>query len=293
MDERTKRIWRGLVNYANTTAIDFTEFRRTVGDCMGWIVATQPIGLLSFTSEESLREQAVKYQQPVRSLLRWLCGDASADDLDLLEYEDDAWEFLDVHTEHIGGVSLKEVNRPQHVSEDLKTLNYTTAEIQHFKDEANRYWEEMERSPLGIWTPTKDYRDLADPICDFLLTEYQKWRNREYARRDKKPAPPVPICACPNCKKLVMPERVGRRKYCSDCSDKARAKSYVEKAPSDENRDYQWLYRLKKTRPELRRARLRQQKVQERLADIKARQQDSHRCKELMRRMGLHVAPTN
>jgi hypothetical protein len=292
MDERTKRIWQGLVNYANATAIDFTEFRRTVGDCMGWIVATQPIGLLSLTSEESLRDQAVKYQPPVRSLLRWLCGDASADELDLLEYENEAWEFLDTHTEHIGGMSLKEVNRPQDVSEDLKKLNYTTAEIQHFKDEANKYWEEMERSPLGIWTPTKDYWDLADPICDFLLTEYQTWRNREYARKDKKPAPPVPIVACPNCKKLMMPERIGRRKYCSDCSDKARAKSYLEKASPDEGRDYQWLYRLSKEKPDVRRTRLRQPKAKERLTEVKVRQKNSHRCQRLLLRMGL-VTPTS
>src|SRR5580704_18047435 len=109
MDERTKQIWKGLVNYANATTVDFNEFRRTVGHCMGWVVATQPIGLLSFTTEESLREQAIRYRPSVRVLLLWLCGDPNADEIDLLEYEDGAWDFLDRHTEHIGGMRLKEI----------------------------------------------------------------------------------------------------------------------------------------------------------------------------------------
>ena len=306
MDARTKRIWGGLVSYANSTptTIDMDKFRRTVAYCMPWYVAAGPLGLFAFLREEEELRQAQQHQPLVQGLLRWLITKPE----ERAGVFQEACGFLYEHMQHIKW-RLVEVERPEHIEEELKRFNYTTAELESFHELAERYWADATRwaspppgspgvlkkgnSLLGISTPAKQYDDLADPICDFFLTEYQKYREREYGRMDKKPAPLVPIFACPNCKKLVMPERIGRRKYCSDCSNKARAKSYLEKASPDEGRDYQWLYRLKKARPELRRARLRQQKVQERLAEIKARQQDSHRCKELMRRMGLHVAPTN
>jgi hypothetical protein len=60
-----------------------------------------------------------------------------------------------------------------------------------------------------------------------------------------------------------------------------------------EGRDYQWLYRLSKQEKNLREALLRLPKPKERLAEIKARQQNSTRCQRLIHEMRLHVAPTN
>jgi hypothetical protein len=310
MSERTKRVWRGLVSYANSTptTIDLDEFRRTVAYCMPWYVAAGPLGLFAFLREEEELRQAQQYQPLVQGLLRWLI--TRPEERGSLFQE--ACGFLYEHMQHIRW-RLVDVERPEHIVGELKRFHYTPAELARFHEQTERYWADatiwasppsgaprgspgvlkIGDSLLGISTPAKEYDDLADPICDFFLTEYQKYREREHSRKDKKRAPLVPIFACPNCNKLVMPERVGRRKYCSDCSDKARAKSYLEKASPDENKDYQWLYRLKEAKPEVRRARLRQQKVQERLAEIKARKKNSHRCKELIRRMGLHVAPTS
>jgi hypothetical protein len=84
-----------------------------------------------------------------------------------------------------------------------------------------------------------------------------------------------------------MPKRIGRRQYCSNCSDRARAVKYRQKASLDEGRDYAWLYRLKREEPTTRNARLRQKKVQERIREIKSRQKESSRCQGLLQAMNL------
>lgn len=183
-------------------------------------------------------------------------------------------------------MQLKEIERPEHVMDRLKEFNYTAAELEAFKEQASRFWDGG--SPLGIRVPAKDYEDLADPICDFLLTEYQKYYAKEYVRRDKDPAPLVPIFICPRCDQLALAERVGRKKYCSKCSEQARSEKYRQGASPNEGRDYQFLHRLKKMDPALRKARLRQPKVKDRIAEIKARQKDSRRCQRLLLEIRLH-----
>lgn len=317
MDRRPKRVWRGLVSYANSTpaTIDVDGFRRTVANCLPWYVAAAPLGLFALLSEEEKLRQARDYHPQIQGLLRWLIAKPEERE----GFIEEARGFLDEHMPHIRWQlveverpenieRLERIERPDHIEPGvLERFDYSADELESFREQAERYWADATKSvrpapglPLmlkrgddlfGIQTPAKQYDDLADPICDFVLTEYQKYREQEHSRKDKKPAPFVSIFVCPNCNKLVMPERTGRRKYCRDCSDKARAKSYLEKASPAENKDYQWLYRLKKAKPELRRARLRQEKVQARLTEIKARQQNSTRCQNLIQEMRLHVAP--
>jgi hypothetical protein len=205
----------------------------------------------------------------------------------------EAVKFLNQHVEHIKW-RLISVHPPQEFLKELEQY-YPGEDLERFAEESEKYSTGWERgqTPHAIQLPSKEYPDLADPICDFLLTEYQKYHSRDYNRKDKKLPLLSPIFVCPNCNKLVLAARVGRKKYCDDCSDKARAKSYLEKASPDENKDYQWLYRLQKYDPGTRRARLRQPKVQERVAQIIGRQQNSTRCQKLIHEMRLHVAPTN
>lgn len=286
MSSHTKRIWLGLVNYANSAAngIDINGLRQTLAACAPWYAVKNWLGFGSLSVFDVAFEDAVKYQGSIRTLLRCFCRGKRTDG----KVTFDAFGFLREHMQHIKW-DFAEVS----VIEELKEY-YSSEELEHFQEESRRYWAGFQKgdSPLGICTPTKEYYDLADPICDFLLTEYQKYRQREYSRKDKKLPPPVPIFICPVCDNLVLAERVGRRKYCANCSDKARARSYLEKASPEENKDYQWLYRLQHYDPGTRRARLRQQKVQKRLAEIRARQKESHRCQRLIHEMRLHVAPT-
>jgi hypothetical protein len=309
MSARTRQVWVGLVNYANANAeaIDIDELRKTLASCMPWYVVAKDDGLLDQRDDLFLRE-AIAYQPSIKALLKWLCTSGPNERGQLFQQ---AYGFLVEHMKHIewGLVAVASPDLPG--SDVLPDTDWLTAEIrcacmkcvksfysfdelERFTEEGQKYWKGLKNgdSPLGNWTPAKSYKDLADAICDFLLTEYQRYRSRDYSRKDKNPPPAIPIFICPNCGNFVMPERVGRRKYCADCSQKARAEIYFEKASPNERRDYQWLYRLKQKDSVLRKVFLRNPKKQERLQLIKTREGGSPRCQQLIHEMRLHDAPT-
>ena len=75
MNKRTKRVWAGVVNYANGVATDPSELRRIIADCMPWVTASEPFGLLDpIGDDEELLNQALKYRTSVYGLLRWFCN---------------------------------------------------------------------------------------------------------------------------------------------------------------------------------------------------------------------------
>ena len=167
----------------------------------------------------------------------------------------------------IRGLVFREFRYEQ---EYLRDLNYSPDQLEVFKQQTQRVAKQAryqlyhhgqsklvgeDSLPLGVWVPSKGYKDLADPICDFLTSEYEKYLNREVSRKDKKAPPLVPIFACPICDKLVMPKRIGRRYACSDCSERARAEKYRQKASPHEARDYAWLNRLLHQEPGVRKLR--------------------------------------
>jgi hypothetical protein len=296
MDARTKRTWVGLVNFANGTATD-AELRAMIADCMGWISATDPLGLFGLFSSgpADTPKQLEEYRSSVGALLRFLCSKPKSEEREAFRWQ--AIGFLHEHGPHIRGLVLKEVF---YDDKALEPFSYASSEKERFKEYSDKIWSEAQYDtpyrgervisgrdtlPLGILAPTRDYQDLADPICEFLLSEYQRHLNEEVSWKGRGPV--VPIFICPQCKKLVVPARVGRKQYCSECSDRSRARKYREKAPPYEAKDYAWLYRLKDNQPATRKARLRQQKVQQRLKDIKSRQKESRRCQSLLKSMGL------
>ncbi|HVS89741.1 MAG TPA: hypothetical protein VHF01_16160 [Candidatus Acidoferrum sp.] len=297
MDARTKRAWTGLVNYANGNATH-AEIGSTVAACMGWVSAVAPFGLFDWIGTTDLTTQAEQYRSGVDILLRFLCSRAKSAERTSLRSP--AQNFLLEHGQHIGAMDLTEIRYNEKVGKSLKNFGYTPSELESFKEQSDRIWDSAKYIPrgqlttagtdwlpLGIKVPTREYRDLVDPICDFLMSEYQKYLNRQPARRDKEPPPVVPIFVCPSCNKLVMPERTGRKTYCSVCTDSARAKKYRQNAPAAQGRDYQWLYRLKQKEPTVRRVFLRNQKNQERLKQVKIRQKESSRCQDLLLEMHL------
>src|ERR1035437_5404605 len=249
-------------------------------------------------------EGAVRYQPQVQALLRWFITGKPNDRRDLFSQ---GYGFLREHMQHIKWVfnevnpipearsdvdrapdARSEVDPNWDARKDLEEL-YPPADIERFEEVARKYWAgwRAEDSPLGIWTPAKDYEDLADPICDFLLTEYQKYRDRDPSRRDRRPPPAVPIFICPKCGQFVMPDRIGRKQSCSDCSDQVRRERKRQKDLTFERTDYQYLYRLKTFGPTEQKIRLRQPKVQKRLKLIKIRQKDSSLCQRMILGMKL------
>jgi hypothetical protein len=282
MDDKTRKIWAGLVNYANGTATT-GEIRATIADC-GGLVATTIIADIFDTAfmYDDLSKQVEAYRSPIDNLLRLLCSEPKSGER--LRLRTAALEFLDEHRVHISSLVLREAYyfpRP-YEEQYVRNLNYSPEELESFKRLILRIRDESRSLPFGVLIPSKGYRDLADPICDFLCSEYEKYLNREVSRKDKKAAPLIPIFVCPSCKKLAMPKRIGRRQYCSECSDRARTERYRQRASPDEGRDYAWLYRLRKLDSDTRRIRLRQPKVRQRLAEIKSRQKNSHRCQGLL-----------
>src|SRR5438270_13056905 len=112
MDERTKRIWRGLVTYANTPAekIDLSDLRRTIAAYMPCDLVVEHLALDSLLMlswpEERLREEAVNYQGGVRELLYWFTTEQGG------FWSGEASDFLHDHMEHIKW-HFYEVRRPQ------------------------------------------------------------------------------------------------------------------------------------------------------------------------------------
>jgi hypothetical protein len=297
MDARTKRAWTGLVNYANGNATN-AEVGATVAACMGWVSAVAAFGLFDWIGTTDLTTQAEEYRSGVDTLLRFLCSRPKSAERTSLGSP--ARNFLFEHGQHIGAMDLTEIRYNERVDKSLQNFGYTPSERETFKEQSDRIWDSAQYIPrgqhttvgtdwlpLGIKAPTREYRDLADPICDFLMSEYQKYLNRQPTRRDKEPPPVVPIFVCPRCNKLVMPERTGRKTYCSICTDSARAEKYRQNAPAAEGRDYQWLHRLKHKEPALRRIFLRNEKNQMRLNQVKSRQKESSRCQSLILKMKL------
>ena len=130
---------------------------------------------------------------------------------------------------------------------------------------------------LGWFAGTRSYRDIADPILEFLLAEHNKFLDKEY----KEPIPVI-VCSNPGCDKLVMPERIGKRKFCSeDC----KAANHKRNIPQKERTDYQWLYRLRKKPVGLIRKALRSEENQERFRSIKAERGYGPASQELIRKL--------
>jgi hypothetical protein len=186
--------------------------------------------------DEDLSKEAEAYRPHVEILLRFLGSEPKSEERNTLRAQ--ALEFLRAHGEHIRGLVFREAG---YAMEYLQKLNHGPGELESFKNRMKRIWDQArypsyhrgqativgeDSLPLGILIPSRGYEDLADPICDFLCSEYEKYLNREVSRKDKKAAPLIPIFVCPSCKKLVMPKRIGRRQYCSECSDRARTEKY-------------------------------------------------------------------
>src|ERR1700741_1386204 len=209
MDDKTRRIWAGLVSYANGTATP-AEIRATLVDCAGWIAATMPSDVFDpMPMEGDLSKRAETYRLAVDTLLRFLCSEPKSEERNSLKAQ--ALGFLREHGEHIKGRIFREA---YYAGEYLRNLNYTPDELEKFKKQVKRIWDQAQYEtyhrgqrtvvgedslPLGLLLPSRGYRDIADPICDFLSSEYERYINREVSRKDKKAPPLVPIFVCPSC----------------------------------------------------------------------------------------------
>jgi hypothetical protein len=297
LDKRTKQIWRGLVDYANTDLESNTyalkNLAGTLFESMPWM-ARNPLGLPDYAKAASLesdrnamkdfaadlagsicipthievnargpfgftdvpemiasqinpdalqkinqakkqatrsrcktekeladqfRQQAVKYQLQLRRLLTWLSDPKrNAKDRTL------AFEFLSEHTRHI----VFERGDPAFGPEE----------------EQSRYFTEEGNLRDDFPHRTRFYKDIADPICDFIQGEHELGRDA-----------PIQICKRPGCGNLVVCFK--KKEYCrTSLCDKERQKR-DDNLKQKKNRDNVFLYRLRRLPFATRRKRVR------------------------------------
>jgi hypothetical protein len=213
LTKRGREIWQGLVTYANSSKIDLENLRKTIYLCMPY-AARGGIFDVFYLDEGISPSRAAEYQSPIRKLLVSLCDREK-------ELPKEELRFLRMHA--------------RHVRLSIGYVAFDPNDPERFAD-SGRVWYpngEPKRSPLGTSGRSKEYQDIADPICDFILDELE---------RIKEDGEQIPLVCCknPRCTNLIMPKRIGMKAHCSDDCKSARHRNELSQI---ERNDYQWLYR--------------------------------------------------
>ncbi len=162
----------------------------------------------------------LRYQPRLKRFLTWLCEPQKHKDL-----TPEALTSLG----HAQGVN---------VQPDLSDAN--------FDESSSKY------CPVYYWKTTH-YQTLMSPICKFIfdrIERYHEWLDRDprYPNEklkdneamEREKAVPIFICERPGCGKFCLPQRTGRKKFCSKvCCDLTQPGRTPE-----ENKDYMLVYRL-------------------------------------------------
>jgi hypothetical protein len=243
IDQRTKRIWKGLADYTNTDDLAsrpnaLRSLAATLFECIPWMALSEgydvPEMVLSLTNkgkdfwtskltlETQFREQATEYQPRVKQLLTWLS--------DQTHYREDRaapWRFLCDHTAHIEFY-------PSGMDPDRVP-----------PEEAHRYLTHTGRPKVDFPYRALAYKDIADPICDFIHKQYELGREV-----------PIRVCKRSGCGNLVA--QFKKRQYCrTETCDRERQKREHD-VDSRKNRDRVFIFRLLRLTPAMRK-----KKVQE------------------------------
>jgi hypothetical protein len=252
IDAGNKKIWRGLVDYANAPNLESNpelsnNFAQTLSECIPWMARTAfdedvpamiasrtnrevlfgQVGgkqvWLCFKSEEQLanqfRQQAIEYQPRVRQLLTWL-----SDRKQNAQDRSHAFAFLREHMKHI------EFQRgdPAFAPEEEQDRYFTTGG--DLKDDFPHR--------------TLFYKDLADVVCDFVQKEHELGRDV-----------PIRICKRPGCGKLVA--QFKKREYCRTALCDRERQRRDDDLKQKKNRDNVFVCRLRKMTPAVRRKKVR------------------------------------
>ena len=169
---------------------------------------------------DQFRQQAVQYQLQLRQLLTWLSNpQRNAKDRPL------AFEFLSEHMRHI----VFERGDPAFGPEEEQSRYFTP--VGNLKDDFPHR--------------TLFYKDIADPICDFIQREHELGRDA-----------PTRICKRPGCGNLVA--RFKKKEYCrTSLCDRERQKR-DDDLKQKKNRDNVFLCRLRKMPLAMRRKKVRE-----------------------------------
>jgi hypothetical protein len=186
--------------------------------------------LASRTGQNLVISQALDQQQGLRKLLLWLCKPKSHPELRV-----EALRLLEAgaHGEHWW-------------------IDYGQDPVADFDPN----FDEKTGHPLLYFVKQLEYTSIVSPICKFIF---------DYVD-DPPKGLPIRVCERPGCSKFMLPQRAGRKEYCS-----VKCCSLANKKSPKEVRDYMFLYRLEKESKGVLQAKLKTPEVKSRLHQIESR----------------------
>ena len=215
-----RRIWMGIIRYLNA---DLSTEARAYASLLKVLYELTPtpelteFNLTEFGDDDDffylselggarkrdLIALAVHHQKALKNLLRWVCRPKSHPELRL-----EALKFLEVSAH----------------GEDWH-IDYSEDPVAGVGD------FDEDKGPFLYFAKAVKFASIMGPVCKFIF---------EYVDDPPKPLP-IRICKRLGCDKLILPERMGRKEYCSP-----KCCALDHRPAPKQNRDYMWLYRLNK-----------------------------------------------
>jgi hypothetical protein len=235
-----QRVWEGLVHYVNADlnvdATGYVSLWTVVRELTPAAEMTR-FGLCEFGTDDdvfvlsellSVRKRdlvalAHYYQKDLRNLLLWLRMPKSNSELRV-----PALKFLE-----------------RHAHGEIWGIDYSDDPVKEISD-----FDEQRENPFLYFVTEVKYASVMAPICKFIFSRIEDIQAQSRAFCD---AIPIVICKRPECGKFALPERAGRKQYCS-----TKCLQIVHKPSREENKHYIWLHRLKGLTPGQWRKRLKQ-----------------------------------
>jgi hypothetical protein len=214
-----RRVWTGIIRYVNadlsTDAKAYVSLLRVLYELTPTPELTEfrltefgndddffYLSELSGARKRDFISLAVHYQKGVKDLLLWLCRPKSHCELRV-----EALRFLEANAH----------GEDWHINYDEDPI----ASLGEFDEDGG---------PCLYFVKEVKFASIVSPVCKFIFNFVD----------DPKPLP-VRICRRFGCDKLIVPERMGRKEYCSP-----KCCALDHRPTPRENKDYMWLYRLNK-----------------------------------------------
>ncbi len=213
-----RRTWLGIIRYVNA---DLSSDAKAYANLLRVLYELTPapeltefrltefgknddffyLSELSGARKRDLVSLAVHYHKILKDLLLWLCRPKSRPELRLK-----ALRFLEDNAH----------------GEDWH-IDYNENPLVGLGD------FDEDKGPFLYFVKDVKFTSIINPVCKFIF---------QFVDDPPKPLP-IRICKRPGCDKLILPERMGRKEYCSP-----KCCSLDHRPTPKENKDYMWLYRL-------------------------------------------------
>ena len=303
-ESQERVIWRGIIGFANAATLDATTSPARIAGSLPpeeikkflYLLklcdqsSFQDLGMDSFAEVQQLTKAlptqlgldafpvgadkamnliafamlSNRYQPQLRRFLTWMCEPQKHPDL--------STEAINFLAKHARGVDI----RPDYSDANFDENSPGYSAVYYYK--------------------TVQYQSVMSPICKFIfdrIERYHDWLDRIPVKKVKRhrdnedeiareKAIPIRICERPGCGRFLIPQRIGRKKFCS--------KKCLVAQPGrtgKENKDYMWLYRRETERRAVVRSKLKSPKNEQRLTRIEKDWPDlAGRVKKLRQRVG-------